>query len=479
MRTAAYIRVSTDEQADKGNSLSEQIERLEAYCVSKGWSKPVLFIDDGYSAKNLKRPAMQSLIDSISLNKFDVVITSKLDRLCRNLLELLQLIKLLEDHNCNYISSSEGFDTTTAAGKMVLQILGAFAEFERGRISERVRDNMLSLAKNTDKALTRTCYGYDVIDTKYVINEEEAKNVRYMFELADEGYGPRKIAQFLNDSGITTKQGKAWDQTNVKRLIKNKTLIGTVEYNKRNSTKEKVEMRDKKDWIIKENNHPAIISAEMFDRVQAKFESRSRARKHADSETYLLTGLMRCKYCGATMKGQTSRNKRAGKTYEYFRYICSSYVSGYGCKYHAVHRDELEQAIINTLVAFANGTIKDVKIIENRRSEVDEEIKSLKNQLTKLDNRMQRNIEAYADDLITKNDLKAATEKVELERNKIHERLSKLSVNKGNQSEFKNNVIKLMDSVTNPDRLIAKESLRTLIHQIEVQDKLVDVTFKV
>lgn len=478
MRVAAYIRVSTNEQVDNGNSLKEQQERLTAYCVAKGWPQPKLYIDDGYTAKNLKRPAIQKLINAIEHNDHDVIMTAKLDRLCRNLLELLQLVKLFNDHNCSYISSSEGFDTTTAAGNMVLQILGSFAEFERGRISERVRDNMISLAKNTNKALGKVCYGYDVIEGNYVINVEEAQNVKYMFDLAAQGHGPRKIAKYLNDKNILTKQGKPWDQTNVKRLLKNTTLTGTFEYNKRNGTKDKVEIRDKKEWVIRENNHPAIIEQTLFDNVQSKMEARSIARKHADSETYLLTGLIKCNYCGGNMKGSTARMKRPNKTYEYFKYICSSYVSGYGCKHHAVDRDQLENSIINMVKQIAEGSIKNIKVVSSNSDVIENEIKEIKTRLSKLDQRIQKQIEAYSEDLITKNDLKLATERVEVERVELNNRLNKLVNSKGSKDELRKNSIDSLKDITSIDRITAKEALRGLIKQINVEDSYVDIVFK-
>lgn len=115
---------------------------------------------------------------------------------------------------------------------MTLQLLGTFAEFERERISERVKDNMLSLAKNTNKALTKPCYGYDVVDGQYAINEQEANYVRMMFDFAEQGYGHRMIAKMLNDNGSITKRGKPWDQINVKRLMRNDTVAGRMVYNK-------------------------------------------------------------------------------------------------------------------------------------------------------------------------------------------------------------------------------------------------------
>lgn len=339
-RIAAYIRVSTDEQADNGNSLSEQQERLSAYCKAMGWSQPTFYIDDGYSAKNLNRPAIQRLLKDVQQRKIDVILTAKLDRFCRNLLDLLQTVDMLDEFKCNFVSASESFDTSTAVGRMVLQLLGVFAEFERERISERVKDNMLSIAKHTNKAITQPCYGYDIVDGQYVINEQEAEYVRLMFDLAEQGHGHRMIAKILNERGAKTKRGKMWDQVNVKRLMQTETIAGIMVYNKRDSRNGKVVERDKSEWIIKENNHPAIIPPERFERVQEIFRSRSRARKHADNETYLLTGLVKCKHCGKNMKGSTSRHKTKYNEYTYYRYICSSYVLGYGCKHHAVHRDD-------------------------------------------------------------------------------------------------------------------------------------------
>lgn len=479
MRVAAYLRVSTDEQAEKGNSLTEQRERSAAYCVSMGWPAPVFFIDDGYSAKNLNRPDMQRLIGLVEENAFDVVVTPKLDRLGRNLLDLLNLIDLFEEHKCEFASVAERFDTSTAAGKLVMQILGAFAEFERGRISERVRDNMLSLARNTNKVLTLPCYGYDVSDGTYQINDEEAANVRYMFDLAEEGHGHRTIAKKLNDRGATTKRGKLWDQINVKRLMQTETLTGTMVYNKRETSKGKVTMRDKSDWIIKVDNHPAIIPKEQFERVQDIFSSRSRAHKHAESETYLLTGLIKCRYCGRNMKGSTSRHKRSGNEYTYYRYICSSYANGFGCRHHAVHRDDLESKIIEHISYVASASSTDIKMVVSAPQTAEQEIKELETQLVRVNKRMQKQIEAYEDDLISAQDLKAARDRVESERKKISDQLEKLKERKnGDPRMVIENAVQLLGDITGIDRMRAKNSIRMLIDQIEIEQDEIRITWK-
>jgi len=477
---AAYIRVSTDEQADKGNSLTEQQERLSAYCKAMGWPEPIFYIDDGYSAKNLNRPAIKRLLEDVQQNKIDIVLTSKLDRLCRNLLDLLQVIELFNAHNCSYISASESFDTSTASGRLTLQLLGTFAEFERERISERVKDNMLSIARNTSRAITRPCYGYDIVNGQYVINEVEAQFVLMMFDLAEQGHGHRMIAKILNDRGATTKLGKPWDQVNVKRLMRTETIAGVMVYNKRQSKNGKMIERDKSEWIIKENNHPAIIPLERFERVQEIMRSRSRAKKHADSETYLLTGLVKCRHCGRNMKGSTSRHKRKYGEYTYYRYICSSYVLGYGCKHHAVHRDDLEQLIIERIKEVASMSAKDIKLSITHSSLVFDEIRYIKDQLARIEKRMQKQIEAYENDLISAEDLKTARKRIDVERQRLKDQLEKLEAKKAEPAAVQANAAKLLGEITGVDRVRAKVAIRQLIEQIEIENgELVSIVWKV
>ncbi|MEB3103042.1 recombinase family protein [Ferviditalea candida] len=478
MRVAAYVRVSTDEQADKGNSLLEQKERLEAYCKAMGWNRPMFFEDDGFSAKDMRRPDAQKMIERVKNNEFEIVLTSKLDRMSRNLLDMLQFVKLLEEHNCSYVSASEGFDTSTAVGRMVLQLLAAFAEFERERISERVKDNMMSLARNTDKAITLPCYGYDIVEGKYEINDIEAQYVKLMFELAEEGHGHRMIAKRLNEAGAATKRGKLWDQTNVKRLMRTETIAGIMIYNKRQNKNGKMTMRDKKDWIIKNDNHPAIINHERFDRVQEIFKTRSVAHKHAENETYLLTGLVKCKYCGKNMKGNTSRHKNKYGEYTYFRYICSSYVAGYGCKHHAVHRDDLEEQIVERIKMVATSSENQIKMVIAPSRSFDDEIKELKNQLSKINKKMQKQIEAYENDLISAEDLKAARERVDLERTELNVQLKKLENRKGNEIDIKQKAKDLLGDITGIDRVKSKNAIRLLIDHIIVENDQASVVWR-
>ena len=474
MRIAAYVRVSTDEQADKGNSIHEQQERLGAYCKAMGWDMPEFFIDDGYSAKNLKRPAITKLLESVRTQQFDVVLATKLDRMCRNLLDLLQLVEGFEQSGCRFVSASESFDTSTAAGRMTLHLLGMFAEFERERISERVKDNMLSLARNTDKALVGPCFGYDLVEGNFAINEAEAEHVRFMFDLAEQGHGTRYIAKALNDRGVLTKRGKQWESSNVKRLIKNIALIGSKLFNMRKNVKGKTQIRDKNEWLIKENSHPAIISAEQFETVQQLFESRRPTRARAESESYLLTGLVHCKRCGSRMKGHTARHKHA----TYYRYLCAAYVLKFGCSHHYLHRADIEQFVINQIKQVATASDNEVMALLSSVRTNQDEIADAKNQLARIDKRMQKQIEAYENDLISASDLKKARERIESERSKLTEHIQTLESRQNQPNTIRENIAKHLDDITGTDRLKAKKSMSLLIDRIEVDAPAVSIIWR-
>lgn len=478
MKVAAYLRVSTDEQAEKGNSLTEQRERLEAYAKVMGWDTPIFYIDDGYSAGSLKRPNLQKLLKDVEHKKVSVIITTKLDRLSRNLLDLLQLIKYMESNDCNYVSATESFDTSTAAGRMVLHLLGVFAEFERGRTSERVKDNMSSLARNTDKALSGPCFGFDIVDGKYILNKKEAKYGLRMVEMAENGYGTRSIAQWLNSMGITTKRGKEWDSTSVRRLLRTETIAGIRVFNKRKKDSNgKIVMRPKEEWIINRNNHKGFITPERFDQLQNILDAR-KLNKHHENETYLLTGLIKCGHCGSTMKGSTARHKRSGgKVYEYHRYICSSYVTKYGCKHHFAHRDELEQEVIKQIELITKSSSKDIEV-KVAISADQEEIKEIERTLKELDQQMLRQIEAFGKSLIEEEDLKKSTVYVKEQRTLLRNQLESLKQIDTSKA-LKEKAELLLPDIKSLDRKKAKTTIAKLIDSLVLTDGNLDITWRI
>lgn len=473
MKVAGYVRVSTEEQAEKGVSLDEQRERLISYCKAMGWPEPTIYEDDGYSAKDLRRPELTRLLNDVKTEKYTLIITTKLDRLSRRLFDILSVIDYLDKHNCSYASTSEPFDTTTPAGRMTLQMLGMVAEFERERNSERVRDNMRSIARKGEKVINRPCFGYDVKNGILEINLEESLIVQQMAQWALEGYGAREIAKRLNDMGVRTKSGFEWNDRTVRELLKRETLIGEFIYNRTYRKGTRIITRPEEEWIRIENHHEPILDKETFYAIQKIFESRKQsASRYVDESNYLLTGLLVCGHCGGKMIGRVD-TKKSNKNYRYYRYVCNSYMKKGLCFFHHIHRDEIEQAIIDRIkkVAYAAPDELDITVIKNQNTRrTDKE--AIEDRLRKLDIKAQKQIEAYEEDLISAHDLKLAKDRIEKERQQLLTKLKEIEKeeHKDDGISVQEQAKRLLDDVLSEDRLKAKNALRRLIHSVIVLD---------
>mgnify|MGYP002624550982 FL=1 len=161
MRAALYIRVSTDEQAREGFSIDAQKRKLLAYAESQDWDVVSVLVDDGYSTKDLNRPAMQELLQKVRNEEIDVVLVFKLDRLTRSVRDLYALLDEFSRHDVGFRSAQEQFDTTTTMGRAMLGILGIFAQWERETIAERVRFGMEQKVREGKKPGGKYPFGYD------------------------------------------------------------------------------------------------------------------------------------------------------------------------------------------------------------------------------------------------------------------------------------------------------------------------------
>jgi site-specific DNA recombinase len=466
MKTSAYLRVSTDEQAEKGNSLSEQEERLKAYCKAMGWDDPIFYIDDGYSAGDLRRPHLTRLLEDIKVQKYDIVLTTKTDRLCRKLLDILTVVDYLDKYDCKFVSSSEGFDTATPSGRMVLQLLGTFAEFERERIRERVRDNMISLAKNTDRIISRPCFGYDVIDGQLTINIEESLIVKKMADMTLEGLGALQIAKHLNEQGIKSKEGNQWHDKVVRQFLKRETLIGEFVYNRTYKKGTRILTRPEEEWIRIKKHHEPILNEKDFYEVQRILESRKTAGSHVKNDTYLLSGLIWCAHCGSKMNGKHTK----GKNTEYYRYVCDGYQKKGICHYHFVHREELEGRIQDEIKQVISASTSKLHLVTTKPKIETSEKELIQSKLDKLDGKIQKQIEAYEEDLISAADLKKASERIEAEREKLNKSLNAIKEDKPAQNKVKEKAKQMIGDILSLDRLKSKNAIRQLIHKIEIKE---------
>jgi site-specific DNA recombinase len=469
LRVAAYYRVSSDEQALKGNSLFEQQERLSSYCKAMGWEPPTFYEDDGYSGKDLNRPAITRLLEDIKSKNYDMVLTTKSDRLCRKLLDLLSLVEYFKKYECNYTSSTEHFDTSTPTGMLALQILGSFAEFERERIRERVKENHMSLARQ-GKMIGKAAYGYNIVDGSYEINIEESLVVHNIFQWFLEGMGSRHIAKKLNDMGVPSKNGVRWDERRIRYLLSLETLVGKFIYNRTYRKGSKDLIRPQDEWIIIDDHHEPVIDLSTFEQVQDVLGGRlKKARKYASDDKYLLSGLTYCGHCGEKMHGRTFHNKN-------IKYVCSEYVKRAGCYFHYIYRDDLENVIIQAVIELLNPVEKPSKIFlivnnENKHRSLDQR-KLLEEQLEKISARMQKQIAGWEKELISDDDLKIAKIRLENERISVLKSIDQLENTENTSDEFKvKEKVKALESeLLSGDRLRIKSALCQVVNKIIITD---------
>src|SRR5215468_472214 len=231
LRCAVYTRKSSEHGLEQDfNSLDAQREAAEAYIKSQaheGW-RPVKgrYDDGGLSGGTLERPALQSLLADIRSHKVDVVVVYKVDRLTRSLADFAKLVELFEAHGVSFVAVTQQFNTTTSMGRLTLNILLSFAQFEREVIGERIRDKFAASRRKGMWMGGFVPLGYDVRDRKLVVNKAEAATVRMIYKRFVQISSATKLVTALRNEGVRGKQGKLVDKGYVYKLLNNRVYIG-------------------------------------------------------------------------------------------------------------------------------------------------------------------------------------------------------------------------------------------------------------
>lgn len=241
VRCAVYTRKSSEEGLDmEFNSLDAQREAGEAYVASQrqeGWLLvPDRYDDGGFSGGTLERPALQRLLRDIEAGRVDVVVVYKIDRLSRALMDFARLVEVFDRHGVTFVSITQSFNTTTSMGRLTLNILLSFAQFEREVIGERIRDKFAASRKRGLWMGGCPPLGYDVRDRKLVVNEAEARLIRHIFERFLQVGSATLLVQELNSAGHRTKswvtqdgrqrQGQPFTKNFLYKLLGNRVYLG-------------------------------------------------------------------------------------------------------------------------------------------------------------------------------------------------------------------------------------------------------------
>ncbi len=224
LRCAIYTRKSSEEGLDQAfNSLDAQREACAAYIESQrheGWTLlPARYDDGGFSGGNLERPAMQRLLADIAEGTLDLIVVYKVDRLTRSLSDFAKLVERLDAKNVSFVSVTQAFNTTTSMGRLTLNVLLSFAQFEREVTGERIRDKIAASKKKGMWMGGMVPLGYDVVDRKLVVNEAEAEQVRTIYRRYLELGGVAKLADALKAGGFRTRVRTAKGGNDLRRVL--------------------------------------------------------------------------------------------------------------------------------------------------------------------------------------------------------------------------------------------------------------------
>lgn len=271
LKVAIYTRVSTEDQAQKGFSLEAQKNKLKSYCKAKGWEIVKEYKDDGYSGRDEKRPKYQQMLTD--RESWDLIVVLKMDRIHRNSINFASMMDKLNSWDKGFASVQESFDSTTAMGRFVMDIIQRIAQLESEQISERVKIGMTEKAKQGKGYLGFNIpYGYEYENGKLIINSEEAKVVKMIFQLYLSGKSIGMIVNHLNDQGVLTKKGKHWGKQTISKILKNPIYCGIKHWQE----------------ILHEDAHGKIIDVPTFNKIQQIRVNKIRNSKQNNSAFELI-----------------------------------------------------------------------------------------------------------------------------------------------------------------------------------------------
>lgn len=377
-RVALYIRVSTAEQVVNGLSLEAQKEALVQHAEERGYNIVDIYADEGITArKNIKnRKELQRLLEDVKKDKIDVILVTKLDRWFRNIKDYYTVQEILEAHNCNWRTIFEDYDTSTASGRLHINIMLSVNQDECDRTSERIKAVFEHKRENKEVCSGSVPFGYYIDDNKHLaINEEEAKIVQDIYNYYEMHNNIAQTRKYISDKyGFITYSA-------TRRRLTHEAYMGTV--------------NGIKDFC------PAIISAKQYKNVQRLIGMNKKAYKpKAPVEEYIFSGMLRCKLCGSVLN--SNRMLKNGVPYKLYR--CQKFKREKSCsnQYAIPEKGILEKYLLEHI----REELKNYKIsFEVKKAE--KNTSQLKNDLVKCRNRLEKLKDLYLDDLIDKDAYRA------------------------------------------------------------------------
>jgi site-specific DNA recombinase len=377
IKVYTYKRVSTAMQID-GYSLDAQRSRMKAYADFNDYEIVGEYEDAGKSGKSIEgRMQFRQMMEDVKSGKDNIsyVLVFKLSRFGRNAADVLSTLQVMQDFGVNLICVEDGIDSSKDAGKLMISVLSAVAEIERENIRVQTMEGRIQKAREGKWNGGFAPYGYQLVNGKLEINEEEAVAIRTIYDqYVNTDIGSNGISKYLENHGIRKIQrqnGKnpLFDAHLVRLILKNPVYCGKIAYGRRKTekvhgTRNEYHLVEQENFLLVDGLHEAIIPEDVWNAAQAKLIAQAKKYEHVNKgkneRTHLLSGIVKCPICGAGMYGNKSiKYKKDGTKYkDFFYYGCKhrGMQRGHKCDYRKQIREELlDDAVAEVIVKLVSN----------------------------------------------------------------------------------------------------------------------------
>jgi len=448
INAAAYIRVSTDDQTEY--SPAAQLKALEDYARRNNMTlhKENIFRDEGISGRSAKkRPAFMKMIatakkykSSSSEKPFDVILVHKFDRFSRNREESIVYKSMLRrECGVKVISITEHIEDDKFS--VILEaMLEAMAEYYSLNLADEVKKGMTEKA-NRGEFMSTAPLGYKWNEGQLIVDESEAKYIRYIFDSFIEGKPKSEIVKTLNAAGLHTHRGNPIELRTVDYILKNIIYKGYTRWSP--DDKQNYRLIDNNNAIIKKGVHPPIISEQTFDRAQEllRLHSQCKVIRSRENHKHWLSGMLKCSACGASLSYTKSTNS----------FQCYKYSHGVCTESHSVVLHKVETAILSSLSeALINDDLSQYQIIKTS-SAPEDEVQIVRDNIKKHTFRMSRLKEAYLDGILDIDEYKTTKKEEQAEIDLLQKQLENLTAKQFDPEVFKQNIKQTYNIITSND----------------------------